>query len=442
MRTLPGSVLNALRRGGADAGPLGRRSAAGNFVALSAALAAVSVASLLVARLASAAVLGEYTLLRVLPWLLGVVISCGLPVTSCYFLGARPDDRQVRPALSALAGLGCVVSGIVWLALLPVLHQLLLSEVPMALLLAAGITVPTQLLTVWAKACCQGSADLRGANTVIVCEELLFLPAYGIALGAGLSGITAVVAGMVGCGVGATCVALHRLYATGFTRRWSRPSVRLARTMIAFGARGQLGNLLWLVNLRLDFLILGGIAGPATLGVYAVASKFAELMRLPATALNYVLYPRFTRQLPLDALRDARRLLKRACLVTIAITPILAGAAVVTIPAIFGAQFKSAVVPACILLIGLAVEGAAAVGSAYLWGTGRPGANSLAMGAGVVVTVVLDLLLIPAHRAIGASVASTIAYLTTTAVLTALTLGSAGHLRRKLVVTGPERTPA
>jgi hypothetical protein len=64
------------------------------------------------------------------------------------------------------------------------------------------------------------------------------------------------------------------------------------------------------------------------------------------------------------------------------------------------------------------------------------------MGAGVIVTVALDLLLIPAHRAIGASVASTIAYLTTTAVLTALTVGSAGHVRRKLVVSGAERMPA
>lgn len=441
MRPLPQSLVTALRRGAAEGGPLGRRSAAGNFVALSVALGAVSLASLLVARLAGAAVLGEYTLLRVLPWLLGVVISCGLPVTSCYFLGARPDDRQVRPTLALLALAGCVLGSAVWLGLVPVLDRSLLSEVPVSLLLAAGITVPTQLLTVWAKACCQGSADMRGANLLIVCEELLFLPAYGIGLGAGLSGITAVVAGMVGGGFGVTCLAMHRLYRTGFGRGWDKPSLPLARTMLAFGARGQLGNLLWLVNLRLDFLILGGIAGPATLGIYAVASKFAELMRLPATALNYVLYPRFTRQEPLAALRDAKRLLKKACLLTVAIAPVLAGASVIAIPAIFGARFQAAVVPACILLIGLTVEGAAAVGSAYLWGTGRPGANSAAMGAGVIVTVVLDVLLIPAHRAIGASVASTVAYLTTTAVLTALTLGSAGHVREP-VITGAERLPA
>jgi Na+-driven multidrug efflux pump len=40
------------------------------------------------------------------------------------------------------------------------------------------------------------------------------------------------------------------------------------------------------------------------------------------------------------------------------------------------------------------------------------------MGIGVAVTVVLDLLLIPGFGATGAAIASTAAYLTTTAVLT------------------------
>lgn len=190
--------------------------------------------------------------------------------------------------------------------------------------------------------------------------------------------------------------------------------------MLGFGARGQLGNLLWLVNLRLDFLLLGVLAGPATLGVYAVASKFAELMRLPATALNYVLYPRFTRALPAVASRDARHLLGRACLVSMAATPLLAGLSIVALPLLFGKEFQPAVVPACLLLVGLAVEGAAAVASAYLWGAGRPGANSVGMGVGVVITIALDLLLIPRYGASGAAIASSAAYLATAGVLSRL----------------------
>ena len=87
------------------------------------------------------------------------------------------------------------------------------------------------------------------------------------------------------------------------------------------------------------------------------------------------------------------------------------------LPLIYGKAFDSAIVPAQILIGGLAVEGAAGVVTAFLYGRGRPGLNSIAMGVGVVVTVVLDILLIPSTGAVGAAVASCAAYLTTTAVL-------------------------
>jgi O-antigen/teichoic acid export membrane protein len=74
-------------------------------------------------------------------------------------------------------------------------------------------------------------------------------------------------------------------------------------------------------------------------------------------------------------------------------------------------------VPALILLAGLLGEGVAGLLTAYLYGIGRPGANSLAMAAGVAVTVALDLVLIPRHGATGAAVASAVAYLTTTGAL-------------------------
>jgi len=106
--------------------------------------------------------------------------------------------------------------------------------------------------------------------------------------------------------------------------------------------------------------------------------------------------------------------------VSMAATPLLAGLSIVALPLLFGKDFQPAVVPACLLLVGLAVEGAAAVASAYLWGAGRPGANSVGMGVGVVITIALDLLLIPRYGASGAAIASSAAYLATAGVLSRL----------------------
>lgn len=401
---------------------LGGRSAARNLLAQGCATLIVAVAGVLIARTSGAAVLGEYALLRVMPWLTGVVLSCGLPMASAYFLAAaHRTDPRLRATLTVLALLGAALGSGLWLLATPLLHRLFFAAMPLWLLAAVAATVSTQLITVWGKACCQGAADIRGANLVIVVEEMWPLLCYLTALGVGLRGITAVVAGLLGGGVCATATALLRLAHQGFFRRWGRPSTALAKQVTHFGARAQLGNLLLLTNLRLDFLILGALAGPAVLGVYAVASKFAELMRLPATALNYVLYPRFAREGAHVAGRDVRRLLPRAAALISTLTPLLAVAAVIALPLLYGQAFRGAVLPACVLLVGLVVEGASAVASAFLCGIGRPGANSIGMGAGVVVTVALDLALIPGHGALGAAVASSLAYLISTALLTVLT---------------------
>src|ERR1039457_2046635 len=82
------------------------RASVTNLAAQGGALASVSAASLMVARAGGPAVVGEYALARVLPWLFGVVLSCGLPTSATFFLaGEHARDRSLRPTL-ALVGRG------------------------------------------------------------------------------------------------------------------------------------------------------------------------------------------------------------------------------------------------------------------------------------------------------------------------------------------------
>jgi O-antigen/teichoic acid export membrane protein len=398
---------------------LGRRSALGNLVAQAIALGAVTLSSLVVARLFGPAVLGAYALLRVLPWLTGVLVSLGLPVASTYHVaGDKGRDPVVRATLAAMLVISAAVTAVVWLLLAPVVHRWFLPGVSPFLLVLVAICAVTQLVTVWGKACCQGRADLRGANLVIIVEEAYFVPVLGVLLLTGHRGIGVVVASLVVSGLLAALTSMARLTVTGFFAGLARPSYPLAKRVAHYGARGQLGNLLWIVNLRLDFLLVSALAGPATLGVYAVATKFAELLRLPASAVNYVLFARFARSTPHEARATLHRLTPRAALATVLAAPVLAVVVVFALPVVFGPAFQGAVVPACVLLAGLSVEGATAVCSAYLWGSGQPGANAFSMGAGVVVTVALDVALIGRFGAVGAASASTVAYLVTTAVMT------------------------
>jgi O-antigen/teichoic acid export membrane protein len=248
----------------------------------------------------------------------------------------------------------------------------------------------------------------------------MFLPAYAIAIGASLKGELAVILALLAADAFTIVVGWRRLVRRGLFREAERPSLEVAREVTGYGLRGQVGAMLSLLNLRLDFLLLAALAGDVTLGVYAVASKFAELLRLPSLALTYVLYPRFSREGRRARVQGARRLIPRAGLFVAAAALPLAIGARFLLPVIYGAAFRSAIVPTYILLVGLAAEGVAGVITAFLYGEARPGLNSLAMGAGVLVTVCLDLLLIPRLHAIGAAWASSAAYLTSTTMLYAI----------------------
>jgi lipopolysaccharide/colanic/teichoic acid biosynthesis glycosyltransferase/O-antigen/teichoic acid export membrane protein len=396
------------------------RATVSNLGAQGGALAAVAVASLLVARAGGPTVLGEYALLRVLPWLFGVVFSCGLPTATAFFLASdQHKNRRLRPTLGLMTIAGSVIGSLAWLGCSEIIQSVFFKQMAIRLVALMSFVVITQLVTVTAKGCCQGGADIGGANLIIVAEELWFVFCYPVVLGAfGNRGVDSVVLTLIVSGLLASATGIWCLARRGFFAEFGLPDTSLAKRIAAYGARGQLGNMLWLTNLRFDFVLLGALAGPAVLGIYAVASKFAELMRLAPTAINYVLYPRFANLGFKHATIENRRLLPRATMLTVLMTPVVALLAYVGPVLLYGSAFRGAVVPGEIIIIGLSIEGAAAVSSAYLLGVGRPGLNSVGMGVGTTITVILDVILIPKYGALGGAVTSAITYVATTLTLT------------------------
>jgi O-antigen/teichoic acid export membrane protein len=378
----------------------------------------LSLATLVVARTNGPAGVGVYALIRVLPGLIGVVISAGLPGAVTYFL-AGPDrtDRRLPLTVVAMALIGGSVGAALWMAGAPLFAAWIFPKLSLGLVLVAGVTVLTQLFVATAKSSSQGTDDLPGANRVIVNEELMFLPAYGALWLIGLHGYAASIAGLLLADVATSVLAWRRLARRGFFGHAAPPSTELGRRIAGYGLRAQLGGIVTLLNLRLDFILLNVLAGPAILGVYAIASKFAELLKIPPLALTYVLYPKYAQQDNATARSKARKLLPKAGLLTAASIVPLWFAATYLIPALYGSDFRGAIAPAHIILFGLALEGVAAVITALLYGIGRPGLNSWAMGAGLAATVVLDVLLIPSFGATGAAIASAAAYTSSTLAL-------------------------
>ncbi len=389
-----------------------------NFSARAAGLAAAAAATLLVARLGGVAAVGVFALLRLLPGTLGLLISGGLPSAAPYFLaGPARENPRLRLTLVAMAALAGVAGTVVWIAATPLLARLFFSNVlPPWLVAVAGLKILAFLFLDTARGCSQGTDDLPSSNRLIVLQEVLFLPAYGFFWALGVGGGAALVLSLLLSDAGAALMGWGTLLRRGFFAAAGPPSLRLALDVVSFGVRNVANAALSVLNFRLDFALVGALIGPAALGTYAVASRFAELLRLPPAATYYVLQPRYAGAGRV-AVAEARALMPRAGALTAAAAVPLALAAPVVLPFVYGDAFRAAVLPAQIILVGLAGEGFATVINAFLYGIGRPGLKSLGTGTGVVVTVALDVLLIPRLGAVGAALASAAAYLTTLAVL-------------------------
>jgi O-antigen/teichoic acid export membrane protein len=393
-------------------------SVAGNVAARLGALGAVLAATLVLAWEDGAAAVGVYALLHVLPGLVATVVSCGLVVAVPFFLaGPRAGDRRLPTTIATIAFGSGLAGALLWAAFAPLFARRLFPGLDLWLVAAAGGAVLTRLAVTSAKACAQGGGDLPGANLVIVTEELMYLPAYAGLRAVGLDATTAIVLALPMADTVTALLAWGRRARRGFFSGALPPSGRLARELAAYGLRAQTGGLIAQLNLRLDFVILSALAGPAVLGVYAIASKFAELLRVLTMSVTYVLYPAYAREASGFAAARARAAIPRAGLLTASVAAVLWVSAPTVIPAVYGAEFGDAVLPARIILIGLALEGVAAVITAFLYGAGRPGLNSLAMAAGLLVTVALDLALIPPLGVVGAAIASAAAYATASMAL-------------------------
>ena len=167
----------------------------GNVAARLGALAALAVATVMVARAGGPALVGAFTLLRVLPGLAGVLAAAGLPGAAPYL----PGQPLRRPAAATDAGrldrarrdrrrrrlAGAYRRCCTWRSS---------SRGAIGLVLAAAIAVFTQLFVAVGKSMLQGEQDLRGANVAIVAEEAAFLPVYLVLLPFGHGATTLVVA--------------------------------------------------------------------------------------------------------------------------------------------------------------------------------------------------------------------------------------------------------
>ena len=362
---------------------------------------------------------GMLALALLLPGMLGLFLNCGIDVANVYFAGSGRLKVSVLTAnsvgfalLATILGFGVVVglASAGWL-------ETIVPGVPVWVLLISMLGFPTGLLTGFFSTILQGLQRIVTLNLVSLLQSiLLVILTLSLVVGWQLGLLGALIAPLVSGGLSLTllCILLRREGGV-LKPRWE---YSVFRATLSFGLRGHIGNMLQFFNYRLDMFILNYFLGPANVGIYVVSVKFAELLWYLPNAVGFVIFPKAAASRP----EDMNLFTPRVFLITLGLTTLGGlGLTLVGRPAInlvFSSVFAPAYVPMLVLLPGVVLLGGAKVLTNEIAGRGYPHYNSVNSGLALVITVVLDLLLIPRYGVVGAALASSVAY--TVVFLTAI----------------------
>ena len=418
-----------VRKSPADDVPAARtpsflRSAAFTYAAqlVAAVLSLLSV--LVVARALGAEGRGSVAFLTAMTFLTANLATFGVQEANGNFAAADPRSRRSLATNSVILALLLGGAAIAILSGLIAVFPGIAGESDPALRLIAFAFIPAILLQIFLRFLVQAEYGFAVTNAAFVLAPALNVVGNGLFYALGILSVNSAVGWWL---AGQTLETV--LLAWYVQRRMSgfgRPDLALVRSALHFGVRAHPGRVMLLGNYRLDQWLLGAIAGPRELGVYSVAVAWAEALWYLPTALAAVQRPDLVRAAKHEAARIAARIFRAAMFVTAACALVMIVAAPILCITIFGEEFRDSVGMLRVLVF--AAFGVAAVkllGSALVT-QGRPGLQSFAIGAGFVLSVALDVILIPPFGGQGAAFAAMIAHTTAGLVVSTIFLRTLG----------------
>lgn len=200
--------------------------------------------------------------------------------------------------------------------------------------------------------------------------------------------------------------AVLRKLKPGWQPSWSK-----GRAALDYGLRAYPGSLADFTTMRLDQLLLGGMASSAAIGLYFVAVRISEITTVLGTSVAEALMPEVAASKQSDR---AELLLAKSFRLTLYTLLLVLVPFWFATPFIlryaYGAAFLAATETLRILLIAAVVLAASGVVVSGLNGFGHPGLSTIARISSAIVTVISLLILLPRMGIVGAALASLLGY--------------------------------
>jgi len=346
---------------------------------------------------------GQYFTVTTIAAILAQFGNLGLSSSNVFLAARNPESAWPLTVNSFWLSIivGIVVMGCVAVFGVPLSRRF---DVPLAILWMITIITPAILLFTLGGSILDGSerfAALNGWHLVNAILALALLTACLLG-GVGVTGFTAATA--IAAAVAATGLVAHM--AMGAPRSW-RVDAALFRSGVPYAGKAYLVLLLGYLLQRLGVTLLAWFQAPSEIGQFSVALQIHDVLIILPGAIGLVLFPRFV-QNPGRAWDSARAALGLAIAVMAALCAVAAAIGGVLIPALFGESFAPAYKVMLGLLPAVLLVSATTVLSQFLVAKGFPGLLIVAWLAGVLVSVLAGLRLVPIHGAFGAAIAQSL----------------------------------
>lgn len=191
---------------------------------------------------------------------------------------------------------------------------------------------------------------------------------------------------------------------------------QLLGEIFRYGSYVQFANIFQQLNYRLSYYIVDAFIGRAAVGVLSAGVQMAEGLWLISRSISMVLFSRIANQMD-DAysVKLTLTLAKITWLLTLVALMVLLLVPTFVFGAVFGRDFSGIRPVIASLGIGIVTLSVSMIFSGFFSGYNRPYHNTISSAIGVVFTLGLGLLLIPAYGIIGAGITATVSYTAATA---------------------------
>ena len=369
------------------------------------------------ARFLSAEELGSAAAGQTIGMIAALVANGGLNIATIYFLQQRPAERPaIVPGLVFLGISASALAAVLILVSAPILLGLVVSADGWPLLVGAAAMGATMVAFEVTGALLLGLGFPRAYTLMELVRGVGSLAAVAVLLAGPWRAGGGFVLGLAVGYAAASLLGLVRTKRSGMPLR-PRLDPELSSAALAFGVRGQIGNVFQFLGVRLDLLIVPALLDLRAAGIYFVAVRMSDVVGQAATAASSLIFPRVAAQEDRTSTLLTERATRLILLVVAASSVVLGLVADLVLRVAFGPVYASGTAALLILLVAMLPLSAGRVLAADLKGRGRPGLVSAAALLSVVATVAFDLALIPGLGIVGAAVASLLAYSVTTVAL-------------------------